>query len=207
MQPVSWNTEWFSLNFYMLYFHNKSGKSFDMYRNWFLFICSTEIPHEKLCFVTFFPMLYSFSADRFIGKVEMSNVTKAGGMVTWSKAGIDIEKYIVKIKVGQNESITQVNETSYQFEGLDPGTFYQLQVIPVKCNRTLNPQNISFFTCKYFCICFLMHHSLHFLFHHMLQAASLTRICLKFLLNAFAFHTSLVLCKNIMHRFSSKSFS
>lgn len=94
-------------------------------------------------------MLYPFSADRYIGLVEISDVSKAGAMLNWSEAGVDIDEYIVKIDGDQNETITRVNKTtSYQFEALSPGSLYQVQVIPVKCNRSLNPQNISFYTCK-----------------------------------------------------------
>lgn len=91
-------------------------------------------------------MLYPFSADRFYGDVEIANVTKSRGVLSWSKGDINISQYRVEINGTQIENVT--NATSYQIEFLDPGWLYRVQVIPVKCDRDLNAQNISFYTCE-----------------------------------------------------------
>ncbi|KAF5907070.1 receptor-type tyrosine-protein phosphatase eta-like [Clarias magur] len=81
--------------------------------------------------------------DRFNGAINISNKTQSGGILSWSEAGINISHY----KVMKNGiTLNKTYETSYQMEDLDPGTLYNVQVIPVKCERDLNPQNISFYT-------------------------------------------------------------
>lgn len=93
-----------------------------------------------------FFILYPFSADRFYGDVKISEVSQNGGILSWTEAGINITHY--KIKINGNSTETVTNETSYQIKGLDPGTLYRVQIIPVKCDRDLNAQNISFYTCE-----------------------------------------------------------
>ncbi|XP_060779722.1 receptor-type tyrosine-protein phosphatase eta isoform X2 [Neoarius graeffei] len=83
--------------------------------------------------------------DRFYGDIEISNVTKSRGVLSWSKkADANISHYRVEINGTQRENVT--NATSYQIEFLSPGTLYRVQVIPVRCGRNLNAQNISFYT-------------------------------------------------------------
>ncbi|KAM9501485.1 receptor-type tyrosine-protein phosphatase eta [Clarias gariepinus] len=81
--------------------------------------------------------------DRFYGDITISNRTQSGGILSWSKAGINISQYRVMIN---GSYLNETSATSYQIEGLAPGTEYTMQVIPVKCERDLNPQNISFYT-------------------------------------------------------------
>ncbi|XP_034159920.2 receptor-type tyrosine-protein phosphatase eta [Pangasianodon hypophthalmus] len=82
--------------------------------------------------------------ERFYGDVNISNVNKTGGMLTWSVAGISISHYRVEINGNFTANVTNV--TSYQIKDLAPGRLYRVQIIPVKCSRDLNAQNISFYT-------------------------------------------------------------
>lgn len=92
-------------------------------------------------------MLYPFSAETFYGDVQISSLTQSGAFLSWSEAGINISQYIVVINGNQTANVT--NGTSYQITGRDPGYLYRVQVIPEKCGRNLNAQNISFYTCEY----------------------------------------------------------
>ncbi|XP_060729435.1 receptor-type tyrosine-protein phosphatase eta [Tachysurus vachellii] len=80
----------------------------------------------------------------FYGDVQISSVTQSGAFLSWSEAGVNISQYIVVINGNQTANVT--NGTSYQITGLDPGYLYRVQVIPEKCGRNLNAQNISFYT-------------------------------------------------------------
>ncbi|XP_053486089.1 receptor-type tyrosine-protein phosphatase eta [Ictalurus furcatus] len=82
--------------------------------------------------------------ERFYGDVAVSNETTTGGNLSWSEAGINISQY--KIEINGNHTANVTSETSYNMSGLDPGMLYRVQVIPVKCGRDLNAQNISFYT-------------------------------------------------------------
>ncbi|KAF4089317.1 hypothetical protein AMELA_G00065040 [Ameiurus melas] len=84
--------------------------------------------------------------ERFYGHVEVSNMTTTGGNLSWSEAGINISQY--KIEIIENKFKSVTNETSYSMSDLEPGTLYRVKVIPVKCDRDLNAQNISFYTCE-----------------------------------------------------------
>ncbi|MCI4377508.1 hypothetical protein PGIGA_G00204330 [Pangasianodon gigas] len=84
--------------------------------------------------------------ERFYGDVNISNMNKTGGMLSWSEAGINISHYRVEINGNFTANVT--NATSYQIKDLAPGKLYRVQVIPVKCSRDLNAQNISFYTCE-----------------------------------------------------------
>lgn len=129
---IYWND--FGLQFKIL--HMKKKSSFGS-PHWKTF-CSSKKP-------SFF-LLYVFSADRFNGDVEIKNVTEKGGILSWSEAGTNVSLYRVEISGNLTENVT--NETSYQTEGLLPGTLYKVQVIPVKCDRDLNAQYLSFYTCE-----------------------------------------------------------
>ncbi|KAG7330113.1 hypothetical protein KOW79_006335 [Hemibagrus wyckioides] len=80
----------------------------------------------------------------FYGDVNISDETQSSAFLTWSVAGVNISRYRVEINGNQTVNIT--NGTSYQITGLDPGELYRVQIIPVKCERDLNAQNISFYT-------------------------------------------------------------
>ncbi|XP_027024897.2 receptor-type tyrosine-protein phosphatase eta [Tachysurus fulvidraco] len=80
----------------------------------------------------------------FYGDVQISNVTQSGAFLSWSEAGVNISRYIVVINGNQTANVT--NGTSYPITYRDPGYLYRVQVIPEKCGRNLNAQNISFYT-------------------------------------------------------------
>lgn len=90
-------------------------------------------------------MLYLCSADRFYGDVNITNVTKKGGNLSWTEAGINISQY--RVEINGNPTVANVTpETHYEIYSLLPGELYSVQIIPVKCGRDLNAQNISFYT-------------------------------------------------------------
>ncbi|TSK82202.1 Cellular tumor antigen p53 [Bagarius yarrelli] len=93
--------------------------------------CNTSLPY--ICY-----------DERFYGEVEISNETQSEAFLRWSKAGANISHYRVVINGKQIENITK--ETRYQITDLDPGELNKVQVIPVRCGRDLNAQNISFYT-------------------------------------------------------------
>ncbi|XP_046706781.1 receptor-type tyrosine-protein phosphatase H isoform X1 [Silurus meridionalis] len=82
--------------------------------------------------------------DRFSSDLKISNLTKTEGLLSWTKASGNITHYIIVINGKLKVNVT--NDLKYQISGMDPGTFYTVQVIPVKCNRALNDQRISYYT-------------------------------------------------------------
>ncbi|XP_067234240.1 receptor-type tyrosine-protein phosphatase eta [Chanodichthys erythropterus] len=86
--------------------------------------------------------------ERFFGQINISNVTKNTGNLSWSEAPGNITHYRVKI-TGKQTNKTFNNEKTKlytEIQDLVPGNLYSVQVFPVKCGRDLNPQNISFYT-------------------------------------------------------------
>ncbi|KAL7876093.1 hypothetical protein AOLI_G00110560 [Acnodon oligacanthus] len=100
---------------------------------------------EKHCY-EFLPFIcYD---DRFFGEVSISNVTHDEGFLSWSQAPGNIDHYRVEQnRVNPpNTDIKEVTGLNITLQNLVPGTQYNIKVIPVKCGRDLNPQNISFST-------------------------------------------------------------
>nr|XP_055034976.1 receptor-type tyrosine-protein phosphatase eta-like [Misgurnus anguillicaudatus] len=84
-----------------------------------------------------------------MGEIHISNETETGANLSWSQAPGDITHYRVEVTANQIPTFKKIlNETdlSTQLLDLKTGTQYDVQVIPVKCGRDLNPQNISFYT-------------------------------------------------------------
>ncbi|XP_051738882.1 receptor-type tyrosine-protein phosphatase eta isoform X1 [Ctenopharyngodon idella] len=86
--------------------------------------------------------------EQFFGQINISNVTKNTGNLSWSEAPGNITHYRVEI-TGNQTNQTFNNETTNlytEIKDLVPGNLYSVQVFPVKCGRDLKPQNISFYT-------------------------------------------------------------
>ncbi|KAK3546448.1 hypothetical protein QTP70_026303, partial [Hemibagrus guttatus] len=82
--------------------------------------------------------------ERFYGDVQIYVETQSSAVLTWSVAGVNISRY--RIEINGNQTVNITNGTSYNITGLDPGELYRVQIIPVKCERDINAQNISFYT-------------------------------------------------------------
>ncbi|XP_059391405.1 receptor-type tyrosine-protein phosphatase eta-like isoform X1 [Carassius carassius] len=85
--------------------------------------------------------------ERFFGQINISSVTTSTGNVSWSEGpgAKNISHYRVEVTGDKNQTFNQKNLFQY-IETLTAGTLYKVQVFPVKCDRDLNPQNISFYT-------------------------------------------------------------
>nr|XP_055034973.1 uncharacterized protein LOC129422849 [Misgurnus anguillicaudatus] len=85
--------------------------------------------------------------ERFMGEIHISNVNENGANLSWSPAPGNITHYTVVVKADQNLTLN-VTETglSKHLLNLEESTRYDVQVFPLKCDRDLNPQNISFYT-------------------------------------------------------------
>ncbi|XP_058479737.1 receptor-type tyrosine-protein phosphatase H-like [Solea solea] len=83
--------------------------------------------------------------DRFFGHVNVTNVTCGGASLSWLLAPDGISHYRVEVTGDKQMTEIQTNLTTDLFN-LTAGTLYSVQVIPVKCERDLNPQEVSFYT-------------------------------------------------------------
>ncbi|XP_026105071.1 receptor-type tyrosine-protein phosphatase eta [Carassius auratus] len=85
--------------------------------------------------------------ERFFGQINISNVTTSTGNVSWSEGpgAKNISHYRVEVTGDKTQTFIQTELFQY-IETLTAGTLYKVQVFPVKCDRDLNPQNISFYT-------------------------------------------------------------
>ncbi|XP_073710716.1 uncharacterized protein [Misgurnus anguillicaudatus] len=111
-------------------------------------LLSNGMWEERFCNINLSYICYE---ERFMGEIHISNETETGVNLSWSQAPGDITHYRVEVTADQNETFKKIlNETNLSTQLLDlkKGTQYDVQVIPVKCGRDLNPLNISFFTSK-----------------------------------------------------------
>ncbi|XP_076829189.1 uncharacterized protein LOC143475284 [Brachyhypopomus gauderio] len=97
--------------------------------------------------------------ELFYGTLVVNNTTDTTVSVSWKEAAGNITHYRVKLSRQDVQIIngTYLNETNLnhtrnvtgletEFNDLEPGTLYQIQMIPVKCGRDLNPDTLSFYT-------------------------------------------------------------
>ncbi|XP_049338769.1 uncharacterized protein LOC103035878 [Astyanax mexicanus] len=117
---------------------------------------------EKHCYESLTFICYD---ERFTGTVKISNVTHGGSVVTWDKApGDNVDHYRVELH-GSSINTTAVNATAVnttkdnttafntkvltiEFQNLEAGKLYTVEVFPVKCSRYLNSLNTKFYTCE-----------------------------------------------------------
>ncbi|XP_044039674.1 receptor-type tyrosine-protein phosphatase eta-like isoform X2 [Siniperca chuatsi] len=83
--------------------------------------------------------------DRFIGQVNVANVTNESAVLTWLPGPGNISHYRLEVKDGKNLS-ENLTDLTYDLVDLTAGTKYFVQVFPVKCDRNLNPQEVAFYT-------------------------------------------------------------
>lgn len=78
----------------------------------------------------------------------MTIVTANNATLKWQSSGDGISHY--RIKVDPNETVEYQHHPNLTTDlfSLEPGTKYKVQVIPVKCERDLNPGETTFYTSK-----------------------------------------------------------
>ncbi|XP_064184888.1 receptor-type tyrosine-protein phosphatase beta [Anguilla rostrata] len=99
---------------------------------WFEKKCTDVLPY--ICY-----------EDRFYGKVAISNVTLSSMTVSWMAGPGNIALYRVEVR-GDIHLTENTTDLIMNFYNLTSGTKYRVQVFPVKCERDLNPQNVTFYT-------------------------------------------------------------
>ncbi|GLD70871.1 receptor-type tyrosine-protein phosphatase eta [Lates japonicus] len=82
--------------------------------------------------------------DRFFGKANVTGVTVASASLSWERGPGDIDHY--RVEVNQQPLQNFTNGLSLELSNLTAGTGYSVQVFAVKCERDLNPQNVTFYT-------------------------------------------------------------
>lgn len=75
----------------------------------------------------------------------MTYVTKESANLTWLPGPGNISSYRLEVKGGILPTYNLTNLT-YDLVNLTAGTYYSVRVFPVKCERDLNPQVVSFYT-------------------------------------------------------------
>lgn len=85
--------------------------------------------------------------DRFFGQANVTSVTTGSAALTWLSAPSpeNINHYRVEVK-GDKELTYNQTDLAHDLINLTAGTHYSVQVFPVKCERDLNPQNVTFYT-------------------------------------------------------------
>ncbi|XP_069025884.1 receptor-type tyrosine-protein phosphatase eta [Embiotoca jacksoni] len=83
--------------------------------------------------------------DRFFGRAVVTDVATESAMLTWLPALGDISYYRVEVRGKDNQTVNQTGLT-HRLGSLTAGSLYSVQVFPVKCERDLNPQNVTFYT-------------------------------------------------------------
>ncbi|XP_076015767.1 tenascin-R [Genypterus blacodes] len=83
--------------------------------------------------------------DRFYGKVTVTEVTSSTATLTWLAHPSNISHYQINVN-GTIKATVKKRHLTHDLSELTPGTLYFVQVIPVKCERTLSPQSDAFHT-------------------------------------------------------------
>ena len=88
--------------------------------------------------------LYEF-LERSSGQVSLTAVTTSSATLTWQPVAGGISHYRVEVRGGINLTANHTDLTS-DLSNLTAGTRHSIQVFPVKCGRTLNPQVATLYT-------------------------------------------------------------
>lgn len=75
----------------------------------------------------------------------MIKKTTISANITWLPAPGNISHYYVEVRGDKNQT-NNLTDLTYEFVDLTEGVQYSVQVFPVKCERLLNPQNVTFYT-------------------------------------------------------------
>lgn len=111
--------------------------------------CSPYWPKSaSFCSPCFLP------SDRFMGAINISNITSSSAALQWDQGPGDISHYRFEAFSRDNSwNVTKdMHNLSYTLVKLTPGTGYIIKVFAVKCERDLNPLNGSFYTSKWLII-------------------------------------------------------
>ncbi|XP_078131795.1 receptor-type tyrosine-protein phosphatase eta isoform X2 [Sander vitreus] len=84
--------------------------------------------------------------DRFLGQVNVTNKTSESAFLTWQPGPGNISYYRIEVKVDKNLTEFMTSNLTHDLVNLTAGTGYTVQVFPVKCERELNPQKVTFYT-------------------------------------------------------------
>ncbi|XP_014844800.1 PREDICTED: fibronectin-like [Poecilia mexicana] len=86
--------------------------------------------------------------DRFMGAINVSNITSSSAALQWDQGPGDISHYRFEAfsREGSWNVTKNMHNLSYTLDNLIPGTGYVITVFAVKCERDLNPLNGSFYT-------------------------------------------------------------
>ncbi|XP_029932406.1 receptor-type tyrosine-protein phosphatase eta [Myripristis murdjan] len=82
--------------------------------------------------------------DRFKGSATQTNVTSSSATLTWQPGPGNISHY--EVEVNGEKLPVHLRNLTYDLVGLTSGTLYSVRVFAVKCNRSLNPQTVRFYT-------------------------------------------------------------
>lgn len=74
-----------------------------------------------------------------------TNVTSSKASLTWLEHPSNISHYQINVN-GDIKAKLSKRTFTFDLSKLVPGTFYSVQVIPVRCNRLLSPQSDAFCT-------------------------------------------------------------
>ncbi|XP_061089550.1 receptor-type tyrosine-protein phosphatase eta-like [Conger conger] len=91
------------------------------------------------------PLPYICYEDRFYANATVSNVTVDSMTVSWMAGPGDIKLYRVEVR-GDIHLTENTTNLTMNFSDLTSGTKYRVQVFPVRCDRDLNPKNVTFYT-------------------------------------------------------------
>ncbi|XP_040886707.1 receptor-type tyrosine-protein phosphatase eta [Toxotes jaculatrix] len=83
--------------------------------------------------------------DRFFGQANVTNVTTGNATLSWLMGPGNISHYRVEVRGDITMTLNLTNLT-YDLLNLTAGTRYSVHVFPVKCDRDLNPQEVTFYT-------------------------------------------------------------
>lgn len=103
-------------------------------------------------FFFIFKKNFYFISERFMGRVNISNITSSSATLQWEEGPGNIDNYRLEatsLKGSWKKTKDKLKNLSDILDELTPGTGYKIQVFPVKCDRNLNPQNGSFYTSKF----------------------------------------------------------
>ncbi|KAK5602763.1 hypothetical protein CRENBAI_026668 [Crenichthys baileyi] len=84
--------------------------------------------------------------DRFMGRVNVSNITSSSVSLQWDQGPGDLSHYRLQVAAADWNLTVELHNLNFELNNLTAGTRYNIQVFPVKCKRDLNPQNVSFYT-------------------------------------------------------------
>ncbi|XP_041634811.1 receptor-type tyrosine-protein phosphatase eta isoform X2 [Cheilinus undulatus] len=96
---------------------------------------------EKHCFES---LPFVCFEERFVGQVNVTNVTSSSAVLEWLEGPGNISHYYLEVE--DQEPVDMGTNLTYDLRNLTAGTLHHVKVFPVKCGRKLGPQMTSFYT-------------------------------------------------------------